>query len=216
MNLFSFFFFQFSTAINLEKEIISRKLSILQYNVLNFKDLVMTSFLRDSAIKRFDIIVIQESWINVYANITHQFLKNNHFLFYSNSVEMKKNLVRVCILVIKRIFISDLKYVFRSKNVMIVQIRLHESHYLHLHNVYNELNISSFLALQNLRFALLKSSLNEQFKNHIIMKNLNIHHFSWSEITARTNNRSFEMLLWVNEFWLQFNLSRKMSTYFHF
>ncbi len=53
-----FFFLRLSTAINLETIIISRKLSILQYNVHKFKDLVMTSFLRDSAIKRYDIIVI--------------------------------------------------------------------------------------------------------------------------------------------------------------
>ncbi len=176
---------------------------------------MMTSFLRDSAIKKFDIIVIQESWINVYANIIHHFLKDNHFLFYSNQIEMKKNLVRVCIFVTKRIFISDLKYLFRFENVMIVQIRMHETHYLHLHNVYNELNILSFFALQNLRSAL-KSSSNEQFRNHIIMKDLNIHHSTWREITTKSNSRSSEMLLLMNEFRLQFNLSRRISTYFHF
>jgi hypothetical protein len=129
---------------------------------------------------------------------------------------MKKNLVRICMFVIKRIFIDDLKYLFRSKDVMIVQIRLHEIHYLHLHNVYNELNILSSFVLQNLRFALLKSSLNEHFRNHIIMKNLNIHHSSWDDSTTRSNSRSFEMLLLMNEFRLQSNLSRRTSTYVHF
>jgi hypothetical protein len=98
---------------------------------------------------------------------------------------------------------------------MIVQIRMHETHYLHLHNVYNELNILSFFALQNLRSAL-KSSSNEQFRNHIIMKDLNIHHSTWREITTKSNSRSSEMLLLMNEFRLQFNLSRRISTYFHF
>jgi hypothetical protein len=205
-----FFFSDNSRAIN-----ISRKLSILQYNVHKFKNVMITFFLRDSTIKKFDIIVIQESWINVYANIIHHFLKDNHFLFYSNQIEIKKNLVRVCIFVIKRIFINDLKYLFRFENVMIVQIRLHEFHYLHLHNVYNESNILSFFVLQNLRSAL-KSSSNEQFKDHIIMKNLNIHHLTWKEITAKSNSRSFEMLLLMNEFRLQSNLSRKISTYVHF
>ncbi len=167
-------------------------------------------------IKRFDIIIVQESWINAYTNTTHHFLKNNHFLFYSDSIEMKKNLVRICMFVIKRIFIDDLKYLFRSKNVMIVQIRLHETHYLHLHNVYNESNILSFFALQNLRFALLKSSSNEHFKNHIIVKDLNIHHSSWDDSTTRSNSRSLEMLLLMNEFRLQSNLFRKTSTYVHF
>ncbi len=136
-------------------------------------------------------------------------------MFYSNSIEIKKNLVHVCIFVIKRIFINDLKYVFRSKNVMIVQICLHESHYLHLHNVYNETNILSFSVLQNLRLVL-KSSSNEQFKDHIIMKNFNIHHSSWNDVSIRSNIKSLKMLLMMNEFRLQFNLSRNTSTYFHF
>ncbi len=218
MNSFFLFFsfsFRLSTTINLETIIICRKLSILQYNVHKFKDLMMTSFLRDSMIKRYDIIVVQKSWINVYANIIHHFLKNNHFLFYSNQIEMKKNLVRICTFVIKRIFIDDLKYLFRSKNVMIIQIRLHENHYLHLHNVYNESDVLSFSILQNLRFAL-KSSFNEQFKDHIIMKNLNIHHSTWKDFTVRSNSRSLEMLFVMNEFRLQSNLSKKTSTYFHF
>jgi hypothetical protein len=216
MNSLSFsLFLRFSTAINLETIIICKKLSILQYNVHKFKDLMMTSFLRDSTIKRYDIIVVQKSWINVYANIIHHFLKDNHFLFYSNQIEMKKNLVRICTFVIKRIFIDDLKYLFRSKNVMIIQIRLHENHYMHLHNVYNESDILSSSILQNLRFAL-KSSSNEQFKDHIIMKDLNIHHSTWKDFTIRSNSRSFEMLLVMNEFRLQFNFSRKTSTYFHF
>ncbi len=176
----------------------------------------MTSFLRDSTVKKFDIIAIQESWINVYANIIHHSLKDSHFLFYSNQIEMKKNLIRICIFVIKRIFINDLKYLFRFENVMIVQTRLHESHYLHLHNVYNESNILSFFVLQNLRFALLKSLSNEHSKDNLILKDLNIHHSSWSDCTARSNNRSLEMLFTMNEFRLEFNLFRDTSTYFHF
>jgi hypothetical protein len=98
---------------------------------------------------------------------------------------------------------------------MTVQIRLHESHYLHLHNVYNESNILSFSVLQNLRSAL-KSSSNEQPRDYIIMRDFNIHHSSWDDVSIRSNIRSFEMLLMMNEFRLQFNLSRNTSTYFHF
>jgi hypothetical protein len=196
---------------------INRKLSILQYNFHKSKDLMMTSFLRDSTIKKFDIIIIQKSWINAYANTTHHFLKNSHILIYSRSIEMKKNLIRICIFVIKRIFIDDLKFTFRSKKIMIAQIRMHETHYLHLHNVYNESDTLSFSALRNLRFALTSSlSSNEEFREHIIMKDFNIHHSSWNDVTVRSNSRSREMLLMMNEFRLQFNFSRKTSTYFHF
>jgi hypothetical protein len=93
---------------------------------------------------------------------------------------------------------------------MIVQIRLHEIHYLHLHNVYNESNILSFFILQNFCSDL------KQFKDHIIMKNLNIYHSTWDDVKIRSNNKSLEMLFMMNEFRLQFNFSRKTSTYFHF
>ncbi len=53
---FSFFF-----AINIKTTSICRKLFILQYNVHRFKNVVMTSFLRDSTVKKFDLIAIQES-----------------------------------------------------------------------------------------------------------------------------------------------------------
>jgi hypothetical protein len=171
-----------SASTNFRTTSISRKLSILQYNVHKSKDLMMTSFLRNSAIKNFDIIIIQKSWIDVYANTTHHFLKDNHILIYSNSIEMKKDLIRVCMYINKRILINDLKISFRSENVMIAQIRLHETHYLHLHNVYNESNILSFSALQHLRLAL-KLSLKKEFKNHFIMKDFNIHHSSWNDVT---------------------------------
>jgi hypothetical protein len=168
--------------------------------VHKFKDIMMTSFLRDSAVKKFDITAVQESWINAYTNITHHSLKDSHFLFYSKFIEMKKNFIRICTFVIKRIFIDDLKYSFRSKNVIIVQICLHESHYLHMHNVYNESNILSFFVLQNLRFVLTSSS-NEQFKNHIIMKNLNIHHSSWKSVTAKSTADSSKCCYW----WMNLN-----------
>jgi hypothetical protein len=51
----------------------------------------MTSFLRDPAVKKFDIIAIQEPWINAYANTTHHSLKDSHILIYPNPVEMKKD-----------------------------------------------------------------------------------------------------------------------------
>jgi hypothetical protein len=80
---------------------------------------------------------------------------------------------------------------------------------------YNESNILSFSILQYLRFVL-KLSSKKKFRNHFIMKDFNIHHSSWNDVTTRSNSRSFEMLLMINEFRLQFNLSRETSTYFHF
>jgi hypothetical protein len=48
------------------------------------------------------------------------------------------------------------------------------------------------------------------------MKDFNIHHSLWDDVSIRSNSRSFEMLLMMNEFRLQSNFSRETSTYFHF
>jgi hypothetical protein len=53
-------FFSLSFATNFETTSINRKLSILQYNVHKFNNIIMMSFLRDSIIKKFDIIIIQK------------------------------------------------------------------------------------------------------------------------------------------------------------
>jgi hypothetical protein len=207
---FFFFFRHFSSDKHQQKTIYS---AVQCAQVQEYSDDFISTRFSDQEIWHYNRSRIMNQ--RIYEHYA-SFFERQSFFVLCRSIEMKKNLIRVCMFVTKRIFIDDLKYLFRSKNVMIVQIRLHEIHYLHLHNVYNESNILSFFALQNLRLALLKSSLNEHFRDHIIMKNLNIHHSSWDDSTTRSNSRSLEMLLLMNEFRLQSNFSRKTSTYVHF
>lgn len=55
-------------------------LSILQYNVGKSRDIVMATLLRDPKIVDFDILAIQEPWVNPFMDTTHQPAKD---LFHS-------------------------------------------------------------------------------------------------------------------------------------
>ena len=141
---------------------INRKLTMLQYNVHTSKDLIMTSYLRNFVIKKFDILIIQKFWRNIHTKSTHHFLKNTFQLIYLNSKKINENVVRVYFFVNKRIFIIDLSYSFKSKNLITLQIKLIENvnvndeHYIQIHNLYNESNIKLCTSLIELQMSLKK------------------------------------------------------------
>ena len=60
----------------------SRRLSILQYNVYKSKDIVMASCLRDTEVKKYDILTIQEPWLNAYMATSHHPIKEIFRLIY--------------------------------------------------------------------------------------------------------------------------------------
>lgn len=169
--------------------------------------------------KQFDIIAIQEPWLNAYTNTTHNPLKSSHNLIYSDPKQVKKTKVRMCMFISRRIPITDCEYTFRSGDVVTTKIKLisneTENHYLHVHNVYNELDTLPCPAL-----AAVKNVLEIQTPNgsdeHILIEDFNIHHPSWENIGARADNRFQELLSLMDEYQLTFNLSMGTSTYFHF
>lgn len=54
------------------------RLSILQYNVMKSRTKVMAPLLRDKKMGEFDIIAVQEPWVNPVNHTTHHPLKR-HF-----------------------------------------------------------------------------------------------------------------------------------------
>lgn len=135
-------------------------MTILQYNVHTSKNLIMISCLRNFAIKKFDILVIQKSWKNIHTKIIHHFLKNIFQLMYSDLKNINENVVKICFFVNKRIFIVDLSYSFKSKNLVTLQIKLtkkfNDKHYIQIHNLYNESNIKLCTFWSNCRCFLKK------------------------------------------------------------
>ena len=118
------------TSANDERDMIhlstttSSKLIVLQYNVHKFKNQMMTTCLRDSIVKNFHIIAIQKSWFNLYFDIIHHFFKNNHDLIYSNSQKIKRDKIRICFFINKKISLSNLNIYYRTKDLITTKIKL--------------------------------------------------------------------------------------------
>src|SRR5437016_13251316 len=73
-------------------------LSILQYNVMKSKDIVMAPIFRDPRITEYDILSIQEPWRNPFSATTHHPLKDCFHLVYP-----EEDFTRVCFPVNKNI-----------------------------------------------------------------------------------------------------------------
>ena len=182
----------------------------------------MTSCLRNSLIKKFDILTIQESWKNIHTKITHHFLKDTFQLIYSDSKKINENVIKVCFFVNKRISIIDLNYSFKSENLITLQIKLiedsNDEHYIQIHNLYNESNIRSCTSLTELQMFLKeKDRFNNEnfdsFTQHIIIENFNIHHSIWKDVQVKADLRASELLTIMNEFQLISNLKFEISIF---
>ena len=76
-------------------------LSILQYNVMKSKDIVMATLLRDQNILEYDILAIQEPWRNPFMSTTHNPVPESFHLIFPQ--DTRDTLARVCFFINKRL-----------------------------------------------------------------------------------------------------------------
>ena len=57
-------------------------LSILQYNCMKSKDIVMATLLRDAETFKHSILAIQEPWANPFTSTTHHPIRDRFDLLY--------------------------------------------------------------------------------------------------------------------------------------
>ena len=210
------------TSISRVIHLIEERLFIIQYNAHRSKNNVMIAFLRDSKTLKYDIIALQESWRNNFQTITH-FSNSRWFnLIYVDQIDIENMKLKVCFYINKRIDQFKIKIHFDSRDVLTIEIQLKSSksnltHSLWLHNVYNESNTTSTLALIKLREILKNRRVNnantDDFNENIIIEDLNIHHSQWEGLEIKSNSRSHEMLNIIDEFTLTQHMSREARTY---
>ena len=153
-------------------------LSILQYNVRKSRDIVMPTLLRDPKIVDFDILAIQEPWVNPFMDTTHHPAKDLFHLCYPQAEG--ESSARVCMFINKRL--DHTKWQFESHNrhfctVTIDLGREDQAAEIKIHNVYNPNHTveNRQSVLSQLRRVLESAQQTEQ----IVLGDFNLHHEMW-------------------------------------
>ena len=109
-------------------------LRILQYNVRRSKDVVMAPLLRDPTILDYDVIAIQEPWIDSYTYTSHNPITNTFVLWLPKSGNKPP---KVAFYTNKRLDHSCISFTSHSNNLATITIS-YEGSQLHIHNTYNQ------------------------------------------------------------------------------
>ena len=145
----------------------------------------MISLLIDEEIKSYDIIAIQKSWRNSHVITSLNSHHSEFHLLFRSNVDTK-----VCFYINDQIDLNSWEIEYSTSNLSILTVKTlvdSETQTFRIHNVYNsssvfyssrnELSILSNLARQ-LRVS----------KEHIVLRNFNLHHSYWSDFTRLTQH----------------------------
>lgn len=153
-------------------------LSILQYNVRKSRDIVMANLYRDPKIMDFDILAIQEPWVNPFVDTTHHPAKDLFHLCYPQAEG--ESSARVCMFINKRL--DHTKWQFESHNrhfctVTIDLGRGDQAAEIKIHNIYNPNHTleNRQSVMPQLRRVLESAQRAEQ----IVLGDFNLHHEMW-------------------------------------
>ncbi len=193
-------------------------LSILQYNCMKSKDIVMATLLRDSATWQHSIIAIQEPWINPFSSITHHPIRDRFELLYpeANLTGEPEAAARVCFFVNKKIAATEWTFTQHSLNLVTLHLKFKasgdlETRRINVHNVYNSgpnMNIRGTRTLAKLNDALRVNG------EHIVVGDFNLHHPLWAgEDYHHQHAEANEMIEIVEEHSLQLILPSGTITY---
>ena len=96
-------------------------LSILQYNVMRSKDIVMATLLRDQNILEYDILAIQEPWRNPFMSTSHNPIPESFHLFFPQ--DTRDAPARVCFFINKRLDETTWRDTERTRDVCTLTIK---------------------------------------------------------------------------------------------
>ncbi|CAG9950816.1 unnamed protein product [Clonostachys rosea f. rosea IK726] len=172
-----------------------QELRILQYNVQKSRDVVLASLFKDSRVREYDILAIQEPWRNPFITTTYHPLKTDFQLSYFNDAA-----TRVCLYINKRIDPSTWSVSHISKDITHLNLRNPTSNEtIHILNVYNEQGSHTL--------SILAETLSELDPSNeiIVLGDFNLHHPFWSAPHRRTGvgSRAQPLLTIIEDFQLQ-------------
>ncbi len=142
----------------------------MQYNIKNNKKNIMISFLIDSIVQQFDVLIIQKFWRNACVSTLYNSFNIDFHLIYHD-----ENDVRICFYINTKFDVNKWTMNFSFKNVCTLKLKTIDDRIINNHNVYS--SSFKFLHIQNCvnRFKNNEKQINK-IKKHILLNDFNLHH----------------------------------------
>ena len=128
-----------------------------------------------------------------------------YFIYQDSKWEFTK----VCFFV--NTYLNRAQWIFKKHFKDLITLNLcymknNESKCLHIHNIYHEAIQEDITELFNLLNSLLKKNSERQ---HLMIKNLNLHHSTWSDLNIKKDKETEQLLIVMNKKQLSFLLFQK-------
>lgn len=156
---------------------VRNKLRILQYNVHKSRNKMMIALLQEEKIQEYNILVIQESWQH-HVGISAYNSRSANFTLVNNDE-------KTYFYINKRIDSNNWHNTWHSKDVETITLQLQSlddnttrHDLVNVHDVYNSFLNSHNDTINKSSFLAMKLALHMQGES-IIVKDFNLHHFSW-------------------------------------
>jgi hypothetical protein len=162
----------------------------------------MISFLIDSIVQQFDVLIIQKFWRNVCVSTSYNSFNIDFHLTYH-----EKNDVRTCFYVNIKFDVNKWSMNFSSKNVCTLKLQTIDDRIINIHNVYSSSSVFYTFRIVLTALKTMKSKLVNE-KKHILLNDFNLHHSMWKEIFKSISHDAANQLInVVLQTRMQFTLS---------
>ena len=181
---------------------VNQHLKILQYNVQKSYP-VMAALLRDPKVLQYDVLAIQEPWLNTYdQRRTHNPTQGHFSVFMNNTVDRPL----VCFFIRNDIAKSRVRVNGSGAYFATLQIQPHisldasqgTSEVISIHNLYNPrctkrpevFSSGTFEGVSiNSVLPMLESAVQDESKQHVVVGDFNLHHPAWAGTDDLPSNR---------------------------
>jgi hypothetical protein len=136
----------------------------------------MIFLLIDSIVRQYDVLIIQKLWRNACVSTSYNSFNIDFHLTYHSDDD-----VRICFYVNTKLDVNKWSMNFSFDDVCTLRLRIVDDRVINIHNVYNSSFIFYISRVVLIVIETIKSKLNNE-KEHVLLKNFNLHHSMWRKI----------------------------------
>ncbi len=137
----------------------------MQYNIKNNKKSIMISFLIDSIVQQFDVLIIQKFWRNACVSTLYNSFNIDFHLIYHD-----ENNVRICFYINTKLDVNKWSMYFSFKNVCTLKLKIINDRIINIHNVYNSLFVFYTFRIVLIVLKIMKNKLINEKKTHFVKR----------------------------------------------